>query len=63
MELGSRVLVAELALDIVVEDLALALGAVVDVVEALGPHGGEGVEPLDTVDDEEEARSSVGDVG
>ena len=63
MELGSRVLVAELALDIVVEELALALGAVVDVVEALGPHGGEGVEPLDAVDDEEEARSSVGDVG
>ena len=63
MELGSRVLVAELALDIVVEELALALGAVVDVVEALGPHGGEGVEPLDAVDDEDEARSLVGDVG
>jgi len=63
VELGSRVLVAELALDIVVEELALALGAVVDVFEAPGPHGGEGVEPLDAVDDEEEARSSVGDVG
>ena len=64
MELGSRDLVAELALDIVVEELALALGAVVDGVEALGPHEVvEDVEPHDAVDDEEEARSSVGDVG
>ena len=63
MELGSRVLVAELDLDIVVEDLSLSLGAVVDMVEVLGPHGGEGVEPLDAVDDEEEARFSVVDVG
>ena len=63
MELGSRDLVAELALDVVVVELALALGTVGDVVEALGPHGGEGVEPLDAVDDEDEARSLVGDVG
>ena len=63
MELGSRNLVAELALNVVVVELALALGTVVDVVEALGPHGGEGVEPLVAVDAEEEARSSVGDVG
>ena len=63
MELGSRDLVAELALDIVVEELALALGAVVNGVEALGLHEVvEDVDPHDAFDDEEEAWSSVGDV-
>ena len=62
VELGSRDLVVELALDIVVEELALALGIVVQDVGALGLHEGvEDVEPHDVVDGEEEARSSVGD--
>ena len=63
VELGSRDLVVELGLDIVVDALAIALGAVVDDVGALGPHEGvEDVEPHNVVDDKEEVCSSVGDV-